>query len=48
MVMGLIPGPAPRDQARVSSISDTRSSWRTRPNEKRRRNVPNVEGAITR
>ncbi len=42
MVMGSSPGLAPRDQARVSSISDSRSSWRTSPKVKLRRNVPGV------
>ena len=42
------PGPAPNDHARRSASASTRSSWRTWPKEKARRNVPRVEGAITR
>ncbi len=42
------PGPAPAAQARRSDSASTRSSWRTCPNVKPRKNVPSVEGASTR
>ena len=55
MVNGASPGPAPADQARASSSRLTRSSWRTWPHRKLRRNVPRacpresggVDGALT-
>ena len=47
MVSGPSPGPAPAAQARASSSRLTRSSWRTWPHRKLRRNVPRVEGALT-
>ena len=40
MVNGASPGPAPAAQARASSSRLTRSSWRTWPHRKLRRNVP--------
>ena len=40
MVNGASPGPAPAFQARASSSRVTRSSWRTWPHRKLRRNVP--------
>ena len=40
-------GPAPAAQARASRSRLTRSSWRTWPHRKLRRNVPRVEGALT-
>ena len=46
MVRGPSPGPAPADQARASSSRLTRSSWRTWPHRKLRRNVPRVAGAF--
>jgi hypothetical protein len=45
---GPSPGPAADAHARASATSRTRSSWRTCPNVNARRNVPSVEGAITR
>jgi hypothetical protein len=48
MVIGPPSGPAPSAQARVNATSATRSSWRTCPKVNARRNVPSVEGAITR
>src|SRR5665811_2379290 len=47
MVIGSSPGPAPNPQARESSSSLSRSSWRTCPKVNARRNVPRVDGAIT-
>ena len=47
MVSGPSPGPAPAAQARASNSRLTRSSWRTWPHRKLRRNVPRVEGALT-
>ena len=47
MVNGPSPGPAPAAQARASSSRLTRSSWRTWPHRKLRRNVPRVDGALT-
>ena len=47
MVNGASPGPAPAAQARASSSRLTRSSWRTWPHRKLRRNVPRVDGALT-
>ena len=47
MVNGASPGPAPAAQARASNFRLTRSSWRTWPHRKLRRNVPKVEGALT-
>ena len=47
MVNGPSPGPPPAAQARDSSSRLTRSSWRTWPHRKLRRNVPRVEGALT-
>ncbi len=47
MVNGTSPGPAPAAQARASNWRLTRSSWRTRPQRKLRRKVPNVDGALT-
>ena len=48
MVRGPSSGPAPAAQARASSSRLTRSSWRTWPHRKLRRNVPRVDGALTR
>src|SRR6266540_3746578 len=48
MVIGPSPGPAPAAHARMSSCSVSRSSWRTCPKVNERRNVPSVEGAMTR
>jgi hypothetical protein len=48
IVTGESPGPAPSDQARRIVSPITRSSWRMCPKVKDLRNVPNVEGAITR
>ena len=48
MVMGLAPGPAPSAHALASTVSATRSSWRMWPKVNPRRNVPRVEGAMTR
>ena len=48
MVNGAAPGPAPVAQARASNSRVTRSSWRTWPQRKLRRNVPRVDGALTR
>ena len=39
--------PAPADQARANNSRLTRSSWRTWPHRKLRRNVPRVDGALT-
>ena len=47
MVSGPSLGPPPAAQARASSSRLTRSSWRTWPHRKLRRNVPRVEGALT-
>jgi len=47
-VIGASPGPAPAAHARVSAASASRSSWRTCPNVNDRKNVPSVDGAITR
>ena len=47
MVRGASPGPAPADQARANSSRLTRSSWRTWPHRKLRRNVPRVDGTLT-
>ena len=47
MVNGASLGPAPAAQARASSSRPTRSSWRTWPHRKLRRNVPRVDGALT-
>ena len=47
MVKGASPGPAPAAQARASNWRLTRSSWRTWPHRKMRRNVPRVDGALT-
>ena len=47
MVSGTSPGPAPAAQARASNSRLTRSSWRTCPHRKLRRNVPRVDGALT-
>ena len=41
-----VPGPAPAFQTRASNSRLTRSSWRTWPHLKLRRNVPRVEGAL--
>ena len=46
MVNGASPGPAPAFQTRASNSRLTRSSWRTWPHLKLRRNVPRVEGAL--
>ena len=46
MVNGPSPGPAPAAKARASSSRLTRSSWRTWPHRKLRRNVPSVDGAL--
>ena len=43
---GASPGPAPAFQTRASNSRLTRSSWRTSPHLKLRRNVPRVEGAL--
>ena len=43
-----VPRPGAGAHARVSATSSTRSSWRTCPNVNARRNVPSVDGAITR
>jgi hypothetical protein len=42
------PGPAPSAQARSSTLPTTASNGRTWPKVKDLRNVPSVEGAITR
>ena len=47
MVRGASPGPPPAAQARASNSRLTRSSWRTCPHRKLRRNVPRVDGALT-
>ena len=47
IVSGAAPGPAPAAQARASSSRLTRSSWRTWPRPKLRRNVPTVDAALT-
>ena len=47
MVRGASPGPASVDQARAINSRLTRSSWRTWPHRKLRRNVPRVDGALT-
>ena len=47
MVKGASPGPDPASQARASSSRLTRSSCRTWPQRKLRRNVPRVEEALT-
>ena len=47
MVNGASLGPAPADQARSSSSRLTRSSRRTWPHRKLRRNFPRVDGALT-
>ena len=47
MVNGPSPGPASVAQAWASSSRLTRSSWRTWPHRKLRRNVPRVDGALT-
>ena len=47
MVRGASPGPAPAAQARASNSRLTRSSRRTWPHRKLRRNVPRVDGALT-
>ena len=44
---GAAPGPAPAAQARASNWRLTRSSWRTWPQRKLRKNVPRVDGALT-
>jgi hypothetical protein len=41
-------GPAPNDQARRSASAKTASNWRVWPKVKERKNVPNMDGAITR
>jgi hypothetical protein len=48
MVIGPSPGPAPAAHALVKICSVSRSSWRTCPKVKARKNVPIVEGAMTR
>jgi hypothetical protein len=48
IVIGAAPGPAPNAHARRTASPITASSWRMCPNVNARRNVPNVEGAITR
>ena len=48
ITIGSAPGPAPSDQARRIVSAITLSSWRMCPNVKARKNVPSVEGAITR
>ena len=45
---GSAPGPEPAAHAHSKALPMTASSWRTCPNVKARRNVPNVDGAITR
>jgi hypothetical protein len=47
-VIGAWPGPAPAAHPRVRSVSAAWSSWRTCPKVNERRNVPSVEGAMTR
>ena len=47
MVMGASRGPGPVDRAWASSSRLIRSSWRTWPHRKLRRNVPRVDGALT-
>ena len=47
IVRGESSGPAPASQARASSSRLTRSSCRTCPQRKLRRNVPSVDGALT-
>jgi hypothetical protein len=44
----VLPGPAPAAHALINSREATASSWRTNPNLNDRKNVPIVEGAITR
>ena len=44
---GAAPGPAPAAHARASNARLTRSSWRTWPQRKLRKNVPRVDGALT-
>jgi hypothetical protein len=46
--MAVAPGPAPSDQARPIVSAITRSNWRICPNVNERKNVPSVEGAMTR
>ena len=48
IVIGAAPGPAPSDHARRIGSAITASSWRTWPKVNDRKNVPSVEGAITR
>src|SRR6266542_5580544 len=48
MVIAASPGPAPAAHALPMICSVSRSSWRTCPKVHERRNVPRVEGAITR
>ena len=48
MVIATSPVAAPNAQVRESSASLSASSWRTWPKVKDRRNVPSVDGAITR
>ena len=42
------PGPIPASHARPSAMVNTLSNWRTWPQVNERRNVPTVDGAITR
>ena len=44
---GAAPGPAPSAHARASNARLRRSSWRTWPQRKLRKNVPRVDGAFT-
>jgi hypothetical protein len=48
IVSGAAPGPAPSRHARRIVSASIRSSWRTCPKVNDRKNVPNVEGAMTR
>ena len=48
IVTALEPGPAPKAQARRIVSAIAASSWRMWPNANERRNVPSVDGAITR
>jgi hypothetical protein len=48
MVIAASPGPAPAAHALERAVSVSRSSWRTCPKVNEHRNVPRVEGAMTR
>ncbi len=48
ITMSPLPGPAPPAHAFANSRAATASSWRTNPNVNDLKNVPIVEGAITR